>query len=88
MRFAELGPQSLSNLEFKVDKELQEGMKIGLNINSMPAAFWPCLLHYYVCGLPTCKCSTWTQAGALTGVPLGVLPLASSPVAVMPLLDE
>ena len=50
MRFAELGPQSLSNLEFKVDKELQEGMKIGLNINSMPAVFWPCLLYYYVCG--------------------------------------
>ena len=48
MRFAELGPLSLSNLEFKVDKELQEGMKIGLNINSMPAVFWPCLLYYYV----------------------------------------
>ena len=26
-------------------------MKTGLNINSMPAAFWPCLLYYYVCAI-------------------------------------
>ena len=25
-------------------------MKTGLNVNSMLAAFWPCLLYYYVCG--------------------------------------
>ena len=28
-------------------------MKTGLNINSMPAAFSPCLLYYYVCGAYT-----------------------------------